>query len=235
MPKEISTGRLCDSFEDVVKNVKRGQRYRVLYHDQPAFDIVPMSKENLWDVRRALVQMHGMEQACRLLIADLDREITDRDSYKVKNPPRAIGIAAVTTVQCALFCEYAIKTFHSLLSDGKCRKGHALDDLYDLLEKQYVEVASKAPGDLSEQITSQMRSPEARCSSEWSDNIDDVRSTLSIGSANFEDWRYGYPERRELSGGVPKGLFAIAKGIELLCRRRFQEEPRPVVRDSGAE
>ena len=223
MPKEISAGWLCDSFDDVVKNVKRGQRYRVLYRDQPAFDIVPMSKENPWDARRALVQIHGMEHACRLLIADLDREVTDRDSYNVKNSPRAIGIAVATTVQCALFCEYAIKTFHSLLSDGKCRKGHVLDELYDLLEKRYVEVANKASSDLSEQIISQMRSPEACCSSEWSHNINDVRSTLKTGAANFGDWRYGYPETGRLSDGVPKGLFAIAKGLELLSRRRFQE------------
>ena len=185
-------------------------------------------QEKAWDVRRALHQMHGMEHATRLLIADLDREIVDRDSYNVKDSPRAIGIAVVTTVQCALFCEYAIKTFHSLLSDGKYHKGHILVarpaekmGLYDHLEKRYVCVEGASPGDLSKHIVSQIHSPQACCPTAWFRDINDVRSTLKMGSANFEDWRYGYPETGQLSGGVPKGLFAIAKGLELLSRRRF--------------
>ena len=181
-----------------------------------------MSKENLWDVKRALVVMHGMEQACRLLIADLDRELTDRDSYRVEIRPRAIGIAVVTTVQCALFCEYAIKTFHSLLSDGKCHKGHALDELYDLLERRYLDVTPTSCSNLGQEILSRMRFRQACCPSEWSNNISDARSTLGIGAANFEDWRYGYPESGRLTDGLPKGLFAIAKGLELLTRSQLR-------------
>ncbi len=185
-------------------------------------------QENTWDVQRALHQMHGMEHASRLLIADLDREIVDRDSYNVKDSPRAIGIAVVTTVQCALLCEYAIKTFHSLLSDGKCHKGHILIarsaekmGLYDHLEECYICVEGGVRGDLSRHIVSQMRSPKACCLTEWFHDINDVRSTLRTGAANFEDWRYGYPETGQLPDGVPKGLFAIAKGLELLSQQRF--------------
>ncbi len=185
-------------------------------------------QENTWDVQRALHQMHGMEHASRLLIADLDREIVDRDSYNVKDSPRAIGIAVVTTVQCALFCEYAIKTFHALLSNGDYRKGHLLagrttgeTELYDHLENRYMVIESAAPGDLSALIISQMGSQEACLPKEWFRDINDVRSILRTGSANFEDWRYGYPETGQLSDGMPKGLFAIAKGLELLSRQRF--------------
>ena len=180
-----------------------------------------MSRETLWDVQRALVVMHGMEQACRLLIADLDRELTDRDSYHVQDRPRTLGIAVVTTVQCALFCEYAIKTFHSQLSNGKCNKGHALDELYDLLEARYLDVTPRSCNDLGQEIHALMRFREACCPSEWSDSASDVRSTLSTGAANFEHWRYGYPETGQLTSGVPKGLFAVAKGLELLTRRRL--------------
>lgn len=173
--------------------------------------------EAKWDVQRALSQMHGMEHAARLLIADLDREIVDRDSFGVISP-RAIGIAMVTTVQCALFCEYAIKTLHASLSEGSYKKGLILatrtgdsrQGLHDHLVKRYMSVENAARGDLSRQAISQMQSCEACCPAEWRSGITDLSSTLQIGSANFEDWRYGYPEEGELSGGAPK---ALASGL----------------------
>ena len=187
--------------------------------------------EELWNVQRALEQMHGMEHATRLLLADFDRELVDRDSFGITKGPRSIGIAVAATVQCALFCEYAIKTFHASLSKGSYEKGHLLakrpgkkeKGLYDHLEERYVEVEGVAPGELSGLVKSCMRSREACCPSEWVSDITDVRTTLQIGSANFEDWRYGYPETGHLSGGIPKGLFAIGKGLEMLSRSRFLE------------
>ena len=183
--------------------------------------------ETIWDVRRALVQIRGTEQAVRLLIADFDRELVDRDSYH-QTSPRAIGIGIATTVNSALFCEYAIKTLHAALSDGICRKGHFLvgrneheKGLFDHLEDRYMCVESASRGDLSRRIIAEIRSREACCPSDWTSNHNDVRAILLPGTANFEDWWYGYPERGELSGGVPKALFAVAKGIELLTRRRF--------------
>ena len=174
---------------------------------------------NKWDVKCALSQMHGMEHATRLLIADLDRELVDRDSFGMKNP-RSIGIAVATTVQCALFCEYAIKTFHALLSDGHYCKGHLLvgrnageKGLYDYLENRYIAVESAARGDLSVRIVSEMHSPEACCPAEWRSDINDVRKTLTAGSANFQDWRYGYPEAGQLSGGVPKDCLRLGKDL----------------------
>ena len=188
----------------------------------------------VWDVRRALHQMHGMEHAARLLIADLDREVVDRDSYGIRNSPRAIGIAASATLHCALFCEYAIKTFHASLSDGAYCRGHLLVGrtdgevgLYDHLEERYIEVENAAPGELSDFIIAQLRSSEACCPSEWFADFDDVRYPLSIASANFEDWRYGYPETGQLQGGAPKGSLAVAKGIELVVRKRFLQSVRP--------
>ena len=187
--------------------------------------------EKLWNVQRALEQMHGMEHATRLLLADLDREVVDRDSYGVTNSPRSLGIAVATTVQCALFCEYAIKTLHASLSQGAYEKGHLLAKrpcdkeigLYNHLEHRYMDVEAAAQGDLSKLVISHMRSRYACCPSEWVSDITDVRATLQVGSANFEDWRYGYPETGQLSGGIPKGLFAIAKGLELVSRNRFQQ------------
>ena len=187
------------------------------------------SRETTWDMQRALVQMRGTEHAVRLLIADLEREIVDRDSYNDVGP-RSTGIAIATTVNSALFCEYAIKTLHSALSDGRCFKGHLLVarhesekkvGLYDLLEERYMSAKHGTPEDLNGLIISELRSREGCCPSGWFSDHDDVRSVLSIGSANFDDWRYGYPEKGKLTGGVPKGLFAVAKGIEVLTRRRF--------------
>ena len=188
-------------------------------------------REEEWNVRRALSQMHGMEHATRLLLADFDREIVDRDSFCITNSPRSIGIAVATTVQCALFCEYAIKTLHASLSEGSYEKGHLLakrpgdkgKGLYDHLEERYVAVEGATSGDLSDLVIKRMRSREACCPSEWVSDITNVRATLQIGSANFEDWRYGYPETGQLSEGIPKGLFAIAKGLELLSRSRFHQ------------
>ena len=187
-----------------------------------------------WDVRRALHQMHGMEHAARLLIADLDREVVDRDSYGIRNSPRAIGIASSATLHCALLCEYAIKTFHAFLSDGTYRRGHLLvgrtdgeAGLYDHLEERYIEVENVTPGELSDCIITQLHSPEACCPSEWFADFDDVRYPLSVASANFEDWRYGYPETGQLQGGAPKGSFAVAKGIELVVRKRFLQSVLP--------
>ena len=187
-----------------------------------------------WDVRRALHQMHGMEHAARLLIADLDREVVDRDSYGIRNSPRAIGIASSATLHCALLCEYAIKTFHAFLSDGTYCRGHLLvgrtdgeAGLYDHLEERYIEVENVTPGELSDCIITQLHSPEACCPSEWFADFDDVRYPLSVASANFEDWRYGYPETGQLQGGAPKGSFAVAKGIELVVRKRFLQSVLP--------
>ena len=173
---------------------------------------------------RALDQMRGMEHATRLLLADFDRELVERDSFGVISP-RAVGIAVTTTVQCAFFCEYAIKTFHALLSDGCHKPGHLLaaedgKGLYDHLEHRYIEVEQAARGDLSDLVISRMRSKAACCPSEWHSDIRDIRRTLRQGATNFEDWRYGYPEHHQLSDGVPKGLFAIAKGLELEIRSR---------------
>ena len=191
-------------------------------------------QEQKWDVRRALHQMHGMEHAARLLIADLDREVVDRDSYGIRNSPRAIGIASSATLHCALLCEYAIKTFHAFLSDGTYCRGHLLvgrtdgeAGLYDHLEERYIEVENVTPGELSDCIITQLHSPEACCPSEWFADFDDVRYPLSVASANFEDWRYGYPETGQLQGGAPKGSFAVAKGIELVVRKRFLQSVRP--------
>ena len=186
-----------------------------------------------WDVRRALHQMNGMEHAARLLIADLDREVVDRDSYGIRNSPRAIGIAASATLHCALLCEYAIKTFHASISDGVYCRGHLLvgrtDDevgLYDCLEERYMVVENAVPGELSGLIVTELHSPEACCPGEWFADFDDVRHPLSVASANFEDWRYGYPETGQLQGGAPKGSFAVAKGLELMARRRFLSSAR---------
>ena len=132
---------------------------------------------------------------------------------------------------CSIACEYAIKTLHASLSGGTYEKGHLLatrpgdkgKGLYDHLEERYVAVKGAAPGELNDLVMSWMRSPQACCPSEWLSDITDVRTTLQIGSANFEDWRYGYPETGQLSSGIPKGLFAIGKGLELLSRSRFQK------------
>lgn len=182
-------------------------------------------REKGWDVRRALTQMHGMEHAARLLVADLDRELLDRDSFRLSGP-RSIGIATSATVQCAFFCEYSIKTFHALLSSGTYEPGHALvapdgTGLYDHLEDRFIEVEHASRGDLSDLVIARVRSKEACCPAEWHSDIGDVRETLQIGATNFEDWRYGYAEVGELTGGIPKGLLAVAKGLELEARSRF--------------
>ena len=185
--------------------------------------------KGIWDVRRALSQMQGMEHATRLLLADLDREIVDRDSFGIKNSPRSIGIAVTATVQCALFCEYAIKTFHATISDGSYFTGHRLakrpqdksDGLYEHLEKRYREVESTDSITLSNLVITAMRSREACCPQAWTSDIHNVKATLQQGSTNFDDWRYGYAELRQLSDGIPKALFGIGKGFELLSRSRF--------------
>lgn len=93
--------------------------------------------------------------------------------------------------------------------------------LYDHLELRYMDVDKAPRGALSDLVISRISSQEACCPSAWYSNIQDIRQTLQLGATNFSDWRYGYPEQGQLSGGVPKGLFAIAKGLELETRRRL--------------
>lgn len=171
-----------------------------------------------WNVKNALVQMHGMEQACRLLIADLDRELVDRDSFGIERGTRSIGVAVTTTVMCALLCEYAIKTLQALLrGDGHSPgKGHDLLELYDSLREDYEKITGQH---LDRDILGQIKSKQAWCPSEW--QRPDVRDALKVGATNFDDWRYGYPETGELKGAIPKGVFAVARGLELICRRRY--------------
>ncbi len=160
--------------------------------------------------------MHGMEQACRLLLADLDRELVDRDSFAIKKGPRSIGIAVATTVMCALLCEYAIKTLQASLRGGSCGKGHNLLELYDKLKEDYEKNSGK---NLDKDILGEIQSAEACCPSEWQPTNGDVKAAVELGATNFNDWRYGYPETGELKDGIPKGLFTVAKGLELICRR----------------
>ena len=187
-----------------------------------------MTKRNGWEVKRALHQMHGMEHCARLLIGELDRAIVDRDSYGIRDNPRAAGIAVSATLHCALFCEYAIKTGHAFFSNGEYYRGHLLAGrtdgelgLYDHLEKRFMNLKKVPSGELSKLIIEQMNSLEACCPREWFSGINDVRETLIPASSNFDDWRYGYVEVGQLYNGVPKGVFAVAKGLELFVRRRY--------------
>ena len=42
MPKMISAKQLRERLQDVVKKVRHGERFTVLYRSRPAFDIVPV-------------------------------------------------------------------------------------------------------------------------------------------------------------------------------------------------
>ena len=42
MPEVISAKQLRERLQDVVKRVRRGERFTVLYRSRPAFDIVPV-------------------------------------------------------------------------------------------------------------------------------------------------------------------------------------------------
>ena len=180
-------------------------------------------KNREWNVKRSLVLMQGLEQSCRLLIADSDREIVDRDSFGVKNSPRAIGAMVTTVVMCALYCEYALKTFHAFVKkDGIPPKGHKLLDLYESLEDDLPAIPQ-----LGEVLLMEFKRDSALCDPRWLPN--DVLETIKIGNTNFEDWRYGYPEGKGLEDGVPKALFAIGKGIEVICRRSYLSKQPPTL------
>ena len=42
MPETINAKQLRECLQDVVKKVRRGERFTVLYRSRPAFDIVPV-------------------------------------------------------------------------------------------------------------------------------------------------------------------------------------------------
>ena len=104
-----------------------------------------------WNVKNGLRQLHGMEHAVRLLLNQLFLEILEYRSYGSADR-RIEGIAIATTVQCAQFCEFTMKTLHAQLSDGQCEHGHILasptpkdpPQLYEHLEERYRVVTMAA-------------------------------------------------------------------------------------------
>ena len=42
MPELISANQLRERLQEVVRRVRHGQRFTVLYHNRPAFDVVPV-------------------------------------------------------------------------------------------------------------------------------------------------------------------------------------------------
>ncbi|MCE2484257.1 MAG: type II toxin-antitoxin system prevent-host-death family antitoxin [Desulfurellaceae bacterium] len=47
MPEMISAKQLRGRLQDVVKKVRQGERFTVLYRSRPAFDIVPVGNPSL--------------------------------------------------------------------------------------------------------------------------------------------------------------------------------------------
>ena len=195
-------------------------------------------QEQNWRIRHALIQMNGMEHACRLLIAELSNAkrnigltLTEPGEYKdspivLTKTETHVGLAVATVTQCAFFCEFAIKTLYFCLSDSdtsQCR-GHLLiarnDDevgLYDQLEKRYEERTKRSRDDLGARIISKIHSPESGCPCQWFPELSDVRSVLKTGSDNYQKWRYGFVEDERVQDGIPNALFCVGKGLELLC------------------
>ena len=195
-------------------------------------------QEQNWRIRHALIQMNGMEHACRLLIAELSNAkrniglaLTEPGEYKdnsitLTKTEAYVGLAVATVTQCAFFSEIAIKTFYFWLSDSdmsQCRS-HLLigrnDDevgLYDQLEKRYEERTKRSRDDLSARIISKIRSPESGCPYQWFPESSDVRSVLKTGADNYQKWRYGFVEDGHVQDGIPNALFCVGKGLELLC------------------
>ena len=168
------------------------------------------NKPRIWNVKNALVQMHGMEHACRLLLADLDRELVDRDSFSVKSG-RLIGIGASATVLCAWYCELALKTFCMLNQNDEPAMGHDLLELYKKIELHN--------GSLEDDIVETLKRDRVHIPHAWIPR--NVRDTLAVARGNFNDWRYGFPENEGLDNGIPKGVFAIAKGLEEIMRLHY--------------
>lgn len=195
-------------------------------------------QEQNWRIRHALIQMNGMEHACRLLIAELSNakrniglaltgfgEHIDKSIVLTKADAH-VGLAVATITQCAFFCEFAIKTLYFCLSDSDTShcKGHLLiarnDDevgLYDQLEKLYEERTKHSRDELGIRIISKIHSPESDCPRQWFPESSDVRTVLKIGTDNYQKWRYGFVEDGRVQDGIPNALFCIGKGLELLC------------------
>ena len=163
--------------------------------------------------------------SCRSLLDMMDQELEYRDSHNGKFTPQGLGVTTIATVTCALYCEYAFKTLGATLNDTPLLKdvdisleGHNLWKLFSSL-RRYIR-------DLDKVIFMETFSCDSVPQGWKPSDFPDVRNTIKLAKTNFEDWRYGYQEGRYdvLQKGVPKGIFAIAKGIESICNRLYKHD-----------
>ena len=161
--------------------------------------------------------MLGLSVACERLIEVLDAQLARRWESNNTVPPEALGIAVLCTVSCAYYCEVALKTLQASRSSGTCTHGHDLVLLYD-------EIASGwSVSDLERAVLKGITIRRPQLPLRWRPH--DIRAALEQGRHNFLDWRYGLMEgkRDQLSAGVPKALYVISCGIEVVTLQRHPE------------
>lgn len=175
-----------------------------------------------WNIHRSLEMLQGLQNSAMLLIRELDDHVKQRDEGGGKHP-NMMGNAVAAIVLTSYAAEISLKTLHAQTKPNKPPpRGHSLLELYDELD---LDIRSKAQESIC-QLT-------PMGSSDWIGKEPDVRGLIQQGDTNFSDWRY-LPEKRRMTGGVPKVLVNVVQVMQHLCLERVLGSPSRVDGDPDA-
>ena len=160
-----------------------------------------------WQVPRSLELLQGLQSAALLLLQELDKHLTQRDSGG-GNHPDMLGTATAAILLTSYGVEIAIKTLLAQTNTNEPPpRGHDLLDLFDALD-----TATKIKADRM------LRTLPAIGRSDWVGELS-IRESIKSGSRNFTDWRY-MSERTGVEGGVPKVLINVMRALRAVCLER---------------
>lgn len=161
-----------------------------------------------WNVHRSLEMLQGLQSTAMLLIREMDKHITQRDSVGERRSDM-LGNAVAAVVLTSYTTEVALKTTHALNHPERTPpSGHNLLNLYDALDEGTQSNAQELLHTLSP-----LGAPE------WIGENPNIRELIELGATNFSDWRY-LPEQTSVDGGVPKVLVNVVNVLRALCLQR---------------
>lgn len=182
-------------------------------------------------VDRALIQLRGMEDGLRVILALFDNALTKRSI----RPDDFYGIASLATYNCAFYCEAVLKTIIVGLTPDlitvlanvppwhkkektlpRDLRIHDLGDLYDRADG-LLPPSDKTLGEYAIEFA---RDGGANVPLEWIPNR--VEEVFTTDASSFIEWRYGLAQGDDDIVGSPKSLFAVGKGLTLFADGLFE-------------
>ena len=157
--------------------------------------------------------LQGLQRSGMLLIEELDKHVSQRDSGDGKHTDM-MGNAAAAIIVTSYTVEMAIKTAHAQTHPNEMPpRGHDLLELFDALDQDT---------QLEAQHMLETVSPIGQ--SDWAGKNPDIRELIKTGRSNFTDWRY-LSEKQGVGNGVPKALINVTQALRAVCLRHILKLP----------